>query len=50
VCSSDLGHPQGTVAGARAIRQAVDAVMAGTDLKDYAKSNHELSLALKKWK
>jgi ribulose-bisphosphate carboxylase large chain len=43
------GHPGGTTAGAKAIRQAVDAVMQGTDLKDYAKSNHELSEALKKW-
>ncbi|MFH0956933.1 MAG: type III ribulose-bisphosphate carboxylase [Candidatus Aenigmatarchaeota archaeon] len=43
------GHPEGTVAGAKAIRQALEAVMQGTDLKDYAKSNHELSQALKKW-
>jgi ribulose-bisphosphate carboxylase large chain len=43
------GHPDGTVAGAKAIRQALEAVMQGTDLKDYAQSNHELSQALKKW-
>jgi ribulose-bisphosphate carboxylase large chain len=44
------GHPGGTIAGAKAIRQAVDAVMAGADLKDYAKNNNELSQALVKWK
>lgn len=44
------GHPEGTVAGARALRQAVDAMMQGETLKEYAKSHIELKLALDKWK
>jgi len=43
------GHPLGTRAGARAIRQAVEATMQGIDLNEYAKNNDELRLALKKW-
>ncbi len=43
------GHPKGTRAGGKAIRQAVDAVMNGIDLKDHAKTNNELAEALKKW-
>jgi ribulose-bisphosphate carboxylase large chain len=43
------GHPKGTVAGARAIRQAVEAATQGIDLNEYAKNNYELRLALKKW-
>ncbi len=43
------GHPKGTRAGARAARQAVDAVMKGYTLKEYAKKHEELALALKKW-
>jgi len=43
------GHPCGTVAGAKAIRQAVDARMSGVSLKDYAKNHLELSQALQKW-
>ena len=43
------GHPKGTRSGAAAIRQAVDAVMLGTDLKEHAKSNDELREALRKW-
>lgn len=42
-------HPNGTVAGAKAVRQAVDAMMKKINLKDYAKSHRELELALKKW-
>jgi ribulose-bisphosphate carboxylase large chain len=37
------GHPNGTTAGAKAIRQAVDAVLEGRKLKEYAKSNPELA-------
>jgi ribulose-bisphosphate carboxylase large chain len=44
------GHPKGTVAGAMAIRQAVDAAMRGIDLKEHAKNNDELGLALRKWR
>lgn len=43
------GHPQGTVAGARAARQAVEATMQGISLKQFAKTHSELALALKKW-
>lgn len=44
------GHPQGTRAGAIAMRQAVDAVMKKQSLKNYAKSHEELKEALGKWK
>ncbi|MBN2330746.1 MAG: type III ribulose-bisphosphate carboxylase [Candidatus Aenigmarchaeota archaeon] len=44
------GHPKGTRSGAMAIRQAVDAAMLGIDLKEHAKDNDELRLALKKWR
>jgi ribulose-bisphosphate carboxylase large chain len=43
------GHPSGTEAGARAMRQAVDAVMKKKSLKDYAKTHIELEKALEKW-
>ncbi len=43
------GHPDGTTAGAKAIRQAVDAVMEGKSLSDYANSHMELQKALAKW-
>jgi ribulose-bisphosphate carboxylase large chain len=44
------GHPLGTRAGAKAIRQAIDAVMSNISLKEYAKKNKELKLALDTWK
>ncbi len=44
------GHPKGTIAGAVAMRQAVDAVMKGKGLVSYAKSHEELREALEKWK
>jgi ribulose-bisphosphate carboxylase large chain len=44
------GHPSGTVAGAKAMRQAVDAVMKGESLKEYAKGHKELREALEFWK
>jgi len=40
------GHPGGTVAGARAARGAVEAVMKGKSLKEYAKGCGELGEAL----
>jgi ribulose-bisphosphate carboxylase large chain len=40
-------HPDGTVAGVRAMRQAVDAYMAGIALKEYAIEHFELDRALK---
>jgi ribulose-bisphosphate carboxylase large chain len=43
------GHPQGTRAGAKAMRQAVEAVMSNTTLEAYAKTHRELALALEKW-
>ena len=43
------GHPRGTVAGARAMRQSVDAVMKNKSLKTYAKTHEELRRALEKW-
>jgi len=43
------GHPGGTVAGARAARQAVDAVMKGINLKKYGERFGELGIALRTW-
>jgi ribulose-bisphosphate carboxylase large chain len=43
------GHPDGTRAGATAMRQAVDAVMEGISLKEYAVTHPELKKALDKW-
>ena len=43
------GHPKGTIAGAKAARQAVDAVMQGISLKEYARTHAELRDAIKKW-
>jgi ribulose-bisphosphate carboxylase large chain len=44
------GHPLGTEAGAKAMRQAIDAVMNHISLKEYAKNYKELKLALDTWK
>ncbi|MAH42520.1 type III ribulose-bisphosphate carboxylase [archaeon] len=41
------GHPEGTVAGAMAIRQALDSVREGFTLKEYAKYHSALKVALK---
>lgn len=43
------GHPMGTLSGAKAIRQALDATLNKVKLKDYARSHVELSQAIKKW-
>jgi ribulose-bisphosphate carboxylase large chain len=43
------GHPDGTVKGATAMRQAVDAAIRGISLEDYAKDHVDLSRALTKW-
>jgi ribulose-bisphosphate carboxylase large chain len=43
------GHPDGTKAGARAIRQAISSVLEGYDLQEYAKDHHQLAKALEKW-
>jgi ribulose-bisphosphate carboxylase large chain len=44
------GHPEGTICGAKAMRQAVDAILFGKTLEEYAKNHQELALALKQWK
>lgn len=44
------GHPEGTLAGARAAAQAMDAAMKNIPLNDYAKKHEELKVALEKWK
>jgi len=44
------GHPEGTVSGARAMRQAVDAVLEGVPLEEYSKNHPELKAALEHWK
>jgi len=44
------GHPQGTLAGARAARQAIEAVLKKKSLKQYSKNNPELKRALSYWK
>jgi ribulose-bisphosphate carboxylase large chain len=43
------GHPKGTIAGAKAMRQAMDAVMKNKSLKEYSKTHLELKEALNKW-
>jgi ribulose-bisphosphate carboxylase large chain len=43
------GHPDGTVAGAIAMRQAVDATLKKITLKQYSKTHEELRKALDKW-
>jgi ribulose-bisphosphate carboxylase large chain len=43
------GHPDGTEMGAKAIRQAIDAVLGDFDLKEYSKNHTELARAIKKW-
>ncbi|WP_227375719.1 type III ribulose-bisphosphate carboxylase [Haladaptatus halobius] len=43
------GHPDGTRAGAAALRQAVDASVDGTSLEAYAEDHPELDTALEKW-
>ncbi|HDZ17430.1 MAG TPA: ribulose 1,5-bisphosphate carboxylase [archaeon] len=42
-------HPDGPTAGARAFRQAIDAVMGGIKVKEYAKDHKELGVALGVW-
>ncbi len=43
------GHPDGTEAGAAAMRQAVAATMEGISLEEYAEDHEELKKALEKW-
>ncbi|MFZ7134629.1 MAG: RuBisCO large subunit C-terminal-like domain-containing protein [Eubacteriales bacterium] len=43
------GHPDGAVAGGRSFRQAIDAVMEGVSLREYAKEHKELQRAIDAW-
>jgi ribulose-bisphosphate carboxylase large chain len=43
------GHPGGTISGAKAMRQAIEASVKGVRLDDYARSHPELAQALKLW-
>ncbi len=42
-------HPDGPTSGAKAFRQAIDAVMQGISVKEYAKEHKELGVALGVW-
>jgi len=44
------GHREGTRAGARAMRQAVDSVMQSVPLNEFAEAHEELRAALEMWK
>lgn len=44
-----LGHPDGPRAGARAVRQSIEAAVSGVSLEEYARSHKELERALEKW-
>ena len=43
------GHPDGTRAGAKALREAIDATLDGKPLEKYARDHEELGRALKTW-
>ena len=43
------GHKLGTKAGAKAMRQAVDATLNNITLKEYSKNHKELKIALEQW-
>jgi len=43
------GHPMGATAGARAFRQAIDAVVRGESLTDARAGHPELAAALDRW-
>ncbi|WP_048084952.1 type III ribulose-bisphosphate carboxylase [Archaeoglobus profundus] len=44
-----MGHPDGPKAGAKAVRQALEAIKLGIPLDEYAKDHKELAKALEKW-
>lgn len=44
------GHPNGTVEGARAMRQAIEAAIEGIPLAEYARDRGELRAALEAWR
>ena len=43
------GHRDGTIAGAKAMRQAVEATLQGVSLDEYAEEHRELEVALQMW-
>ena len=43
------GHPSGSMAGAKAARQAIEATIQGINLKEYSKNHLELREALEKF-
>jgi 2,3-diketo-5-methylthiopentyl-1-phosphate enolase len=43
------GHPMGGVAGAKAMRQAIEATLRGVSLEEYAKTHEELRAAIDAW-
>jgi len=43
------GHPDGTYAGATAMRQAIDAVMKDQTLEEYSETHDELKKAIETW-
>ena len=43
------GHPNGTLRGAIAARQAIEATLKGISLKEYSNKHLELRDALKLW-
>ncbi len=44
-----MGHPQGMCAGARAMRQAIDATVQGIPIEEAAVQHKELETAIKEW-
>jgi ribulose-bisphosphate carboxylase large chain len=44
------GHKDGTISGAKAMRQAVNATLEGKTLTEYSKTHKELKTALELWK
>jgi 2,3-diketo-5-methylthiopentyl-1-phosphate enolase len=43
------GHKMGAAAGAKSVRQAIDALMSGVPLEEAAKKHRELAVALRSW-
>jgi ribulose-bisphosphate carboxylase large chain len=43
------GHPKSPAAGAKAIRQSLEAALQGVSLFEYSKTHEELRIALEKW-
>ncbi len=43
------GHPDGPMAGGKAVRQALEAYYSGTPLEEYAMTHKELRKAMEKW-